>query len=201
MSELSNTHTHREAWLNAAAAKMGQWFTSAGYPLPAELRMTCGFPITGARAGARSHRIGECWDPKASGDHTTEIMISPVLEEPMRVFGTLVHELVHAAVGCDCGHKGPFKKLAVAVGFIGKMTSTEEGPEFIKMAGPILEALGPYPHAAIDTRNRKKQGTRLMKAVCEDEECGFTVRITRKWVEAVGAPHCPAHGEMAVYAK
>lgn len=26
--------------------------------------------------------------------------------------------------------------------------------------------------------------------------CAYTVRLTRKWLEDVGPPHCPDHGEM-----
>ena len=40
---------------------------------------------------------------------------------------------------------------------------------------------------------RKKQTTRLKKAICG--ECGYTVRVTSKWLE-VGPPHCPLHGAM-----
>ena len=42
----------------------------------------------------------------------------------------------------------------------------------------------------------KKQSSRLLKAECES--CGYTVRVTRKWVDQVGAPHCPTHGEMSL---
>jgi hypothetical protein len=33
--------------------------------------------------------------------------------------------------------------------------------------------------------------TRLLKAECE--ECGYTVRVTKKWLEAKGAPICPCN--------
>jgi hypothetical protein len=35
-----------------------------------------------------------------------------------------------------------------------------------------------------------------LKAECGD--CGYTVRVTRKWVDDAGAPHCPKHGAMQV---
>lgn len=196
-----NTHTDREAWLNAAALAYAPWFQDQGYPLPA-YRVTCGFPAVSARpsASGKSHRIGECWSPKASADGTTEVMISPVTDEPMKILGILFHELVHAAVGVDAGHKGPFKRVALAGGLEGKMTATTEGPTFIARAMPILEGLGPYPHARLDASKsgRKKQGTRLIK--CECATCGYTVRTTAKWI-AVGLPICPGdedgdHGEM-----
>jgi hypothetical protein len=36
----------------------------------------------------------------------------------------------------------------------------------------------------------------LLKAECGD--CGYMVRVTRKWVGEAGAPHCPKHGAMQV---
>lgn len=45
-----------------------------------------------------------------------------------------------------------------------------------------------------------KQSTRLLKAVCQanqdGQQCGYTVRVTRKWVDQLGAPPCPVHGPM-----
>jgi hypothetical protein len=37
--------------------------------------------------------------------------------------------------------------------------------------------------------DKKPQSTRLLKAECG--ECGYTVRVTKKWLEAKGAPICP----------
>lgn len=41
----------------------------------------------------------------------------------------------------------------------------------------------------------KPQTGRLLKACCADGECGYTVRVTAKWLE-IGPPHCPLHGAM-----
>ncbi len=57
------------------------------------------------------------------------------------------------------------------------------------MIAPILKKAGPLPHKQLTAyRTKKKQGTRLLKAYCE--ECGYTVRVTAKWLEASGAPFC-----------
>ncbi|MBO0736570.1 MAG: transcription elongation protein SprT [Alphaproteobacteria bacterium] len=175
-------------------------FRELGFELPG-IRVTCGFPSGRALNGSKSQTIGQCWPGHASKDGTVEVMVSPVRDEPMKVLGILAHELVHAAVGCEHGHKGPFQKLAKAIGLTGRMTATEEGPDFVKLAEPIIAELGEYPHAALNASARKKQGTRMLKAECdgEGEGCGYTVRITRKWVDEVGPPLCPIHGEMKVY--
>lgn len=195
-----NTHTHREAWLHDVARGLVGWFKKAGFPLPVDLRVTCGFPSSRALNGTRNQTIGQCWHPASSADGSVEIMVSPVLADPVRVAGIFAHELIHAAVGPGHGHKGPFRKLALAIGLEGKMTATTEGEAFKRLIAPILESVGPYPHAALDARKREKEGpakqtTRLVKATCG---CGYTVRLTRKWIDEVGAPHCPEHGEMEV---
>jgi hypothetical protein len=191
----TNTHTHREAWLHAVANGMREAFKQHGYPIPEKVRLTCGFPSVRAVA-ARNRRIGECWSSSNSADEHHEILISPVIADSMRVAGILCHELIHAAVGLDKGHKGPFRKLAIALGLEGKMTSTTEGPAFIRLATPILDAAGPYPHAGLAamSNGRKKQTTRLIK--CECEECGYIARVAQKWLDDAGPPHCPQHGEM-----
>jgi len=186
----------REEWLQNVTGHMAGWYADLGYPLP-KVRIAIGFPST----GRRGRRIGECWDQGASADSTFEIYIRPDLAEPEEVAAVLGHELVHAAVGLECGHKGPFRKVAVAIRLEGKMTATVAGPAFLAAVAPILAAVGPLPHARLalgQSSGPKKQKARLLKAECQHQECGYNVRVTKKWVMDIGAPHCPAHGEMAV---
>jgi hypothetical protein len=63
----------------------------------------------------------------------------------MQVAGILAHELIHASVGVEHGHKGPLRKMANALGLEGKMTATTEGEAFKRLLAPILEAVGPLP--------------------------------------------------------
>jgi len=184
----------REDWLVALAKQFEKTFKQNSAKLP-KYRITCGPPSRGAFA-AHKRTIGQCFAPTMSADKTTEIIISMTQDHAMTVAGVLAHEMVHAVVGVECGHRGPFRKLALAIGLKGKMTATTESPAFKKMVRPWLRDLGKYPHAAVDWSKRPKQSTRMLKAECD--ECGYTVRITRKWVSEVGAPHCPHHGEMSV---
>jgi SprT-like family len=193
----ANTHIHREAWLHAVAAELAEPFKRLGHPIPAKVRLACGFPSVRGIA-AKNQRIGECWSDTRSADGHHEIMVSPVIADSMRVAGILAHELVHAAVGVKHGHKGPFRTMAKALGLEGKMTATTEGEAFKRLVAPILEAVGPYPHAELHamSNGRKKQVARLIK--CECAACGYTVRTARQWLDDMGAPHCPEHGEMLV---
>lgn len=191
------TFANRESWLEAAVVEIERWFDRHGYKVP-PLRVSCGWPSKSALAKSK-RRIGECWPPDASAEGKPNIFISPFLSDvagPQGVLSVLVHEIVHATVGNDKGHGAEFGKCARAVGLTGKMTSTVSGEELLAEQARWAELLGQYPHATLDhTKSpRKKQTTRMVK--CECPECGFVVRTTRKWLDDVGAPHCPKHGQM-----
>lgn len=194
-----NQHDNRESWLMAATNALRPHFALIGVVLPDRIRFSMGFPST----GRKGKRIGECWHSSASGDDTHEIYIRPDQAEPVAVLGILCHELVHAALPLGSGHGPVFKQAALAIGLEGKMRSALPGPALNGRLETLAAELGPLPHAPLDFERRgedspKKQGTRLMKAECLTAACGYTVRITRKWLDAVGAPCCPAHGEMSV---
>ena len=73
--------------------------------------------------------------------------------------------------------RGP-GSTAKGLGLEGKMTATIEGAAFKRLAEPILDAIGPYPHAELHamTNGRKKQVARLVK--CECPECGYVARAS-----------------------
>lgn len=187
-------YKYREEWLQALAEKMLPLFD--GHKMP-KYRVTCGWP-SHRSTSKKNKAIGQCFDKQASADGTHELIISMCLDDPMDVAATLAHEMVHAIVGCAAGHKKPFKDLALQIGLAGKMTATTAGEAFKHSLLPILKTMGKYPHASVDAtyRMKKKQSTRMIKTVCDD--CGYTARITQKWLSEVGAPHCPEHGEMDV---
>lgn len=185
---------NREDWLAAALTAMRPAFKKEGVPLPERIRATVGFPSVRAMS-AKNARIGECWNPSCSADDTHELMISPRLSDAMEVFSTLLHEACHAACGTECGHKGPFVKLARGLLLEGRPTATFAGDAFKKHWGPVVLKLGPLPHAALSGRGPiKKQSTRLQKCMCS--KCGYTCRVTNKWLNE-GAPICPiCHRQM-----
>ncbi len=179
---------NRETWLNDLANLMAPRFVEMGFPLP-KYRVAIGW--TGA--GKVSFVGAECWHPSRSADGVFEIIIAPITDDSMMVAGHLIHELIHAAVGFECGHKGDFKKVALAVGLKGPMTATTPGPAFIEYAQPFLDQLGKLPHARImlnptrqpagdegegddgeaeapagkgSSNAKPKQSTRMLKACC-----------------------------------
>jgi hypothetical protein len=194
-----NHYQTREAWLTAATDALRGHFEQAGFPLPSTIRFSFGFPSTGKKGKA----IGECWHQTASADSHWEIFIRADQAEPAMVLGILSHELVHVAVPLGSAHGPKFRKAALAVGLEGKMTSALPGAVFAGKLATIAAELGPLPHGRLNFDQQgedspKKQGTRMLKAECGAAGCGYTVRLARKWLDTVGAPHCPAHGVMTV---
>ena len=185
-----NIHQTREAWLVAATDAVRPWFAEAGKPLEAPVRLAMGLPSVRALS-SKNRRVGECWSATASTDGTHEIFISPVLADPVDIVGTVIHELVHAAVGLEAGHKAPFKRLATSLGLTGKMTATTVGDSLRDRLEPVLEALGPLPHARFTGQGsmRKKDGIRQLKTECPT--CGYIARTSQKWLDLGGAPFCP----------
>jgi hypothetical protein len=199
MTVTTKKYETREQWLNDAAEYLYTDFIGElGHMKKGETwAVSCGWPSTRSQS-TKHRRIGECWRPQACDDNKTHhIFISPVVSDPVDVLATLLHELIHAVVGADCGHKGAFKRLAVAVGLEGKMTATVAGEELQKALTKLARTLGKYPHSKLTGANgRKKQTTRLIKVQCDD--CGYTARVTRSWLE-VGLLSCP-DGEQLVEA-
>lgn len=188
----NNQGITREAWLHLLAGELSPMFFEMGHPLPSKLALSVGFPSKRATS-TRNQRIGECWMPSATADGTSTIFISPILADGLRVGDVLVHELIHAVLPPKTGHKGDFVKLMKRAGLTGKPTATVAGEELLKRLNAHINDIGPYPHQALSVMGgEKKQSTRLLKAVCQ--ECGYTVRVTQKWVE-LGLPICPVDHE------
>ena len=185
-------HPTRESWLNAAVIAISPWLADAGAPVSVPVRVAIGFPSRGALATKR-RRVGECWPISTSADSTAEVLITPFLDDPMEVIATLAHELGHAALGPNVGHKRPFKKLMGALGLEGPATATVAGPSFSARAASVLENLGHLPHAKLtiqDVRGEKKADTcRQLKVACP--ACGYIARVSQKWLTDAGGPICP----------
>jgi hypothetical protein len=177
---------NRESWLLALTEELRPRFAEVGAPLPAEPRLSCGWPSRGATA-ARNRVIGECWGAKHSADRHPEVFISPALADGVEVAAVVVHELIHAAG--QMGHGAGFRRVAVALGLTGPMTATAAGETLRAELAEIVSELGPYPHGALSWGEReRKQTTRLLKVMCG--YCGYTVRVTARWL-GVGFPVCP----------
>ena len=192
----------REEYLVASDALLNEHlFNAKGITnIPTNVVYSCSFATTGNRIGAKHITWGQCFDPACSSDKKNfQIVLTPLLDDILKVLATQVHEKIHKIVGLACGHKGAFAKMCKTVGLEGKPTTTHAGPELIATLQMIADELGPYPHSALDTTKRKTQSTRMIK--CECPECGMVVRASRKALEN-GPPHCwdTEHGPMNIVA-
>lgn len=185
----------REEWLVAAVDTLRPMFRElADVDLPA-VRVSVGWP--GGR-GKKGGVVGQCWATGAATDKTSQLFVSPVLDDAARVLDVVAHELVHAALDCQGGHGSPFAKIAKAIGLEGPMRATVAGEALKARLEEIVTVLGAYPHAALSTAAEgadgpRKQGTRMFKVECPMS--GYKARTTRQWLDEYGAPFCPCHNE------
>ena len=180
----------RDQWYAAAVADLRDDFRAAGHPLRDTVRISCGWPTKGTRSSSklRASVIGQCFNRRFTKDKVGQIFISPALESPVQVLETLVHELIHDAVGCAAGHGPKFREAALAMGLTGKMTATVAGDDLRARLAALADRLGTYPHAPLDPRG-PKQTTRMLKVECA--ECQYIARVSRKMIDEHGCPICP----------
>ena len=180
---LLSKYETREAWLIALAEALKPMFEQSGFTIP-EIRISCSWPSRSIRK-----RLGECWHSTAAKDGRRHIFITPLAANSLEVASVVVHELLHAALPDDAGHKSPFKRGMKALGLEGKPTSTYAGEELTNKLRVIILTLGSYPHKELTLKDvmGKKQGTRMLKLTCLG--CGYVVRTTAKWIET-GLPTC-----------
>lgn len=128
----------RELWLVRAVRLMRPWFAEADVapPTPVEIQVqACDRPYANAN--------GCCWDE----DGGSVIRIHPELVEPLEVLAVLLHELVHASVGPEWMHNGPFRTAARRLGFVGLPRHYEASHRLQERLGHLSEGLGPYPES------------------------------------------------------
>jgi hypothetical protein len=160
----------REQWLIAACRHLSPILDEAGAMSPS-VAVSIGFPKR--RRGGMAH-LGECWDGSLTADGRPAIFVSPILQDPLRILDVLLHELVHAAVGVKCGHRGRFVTVARACGLEGKPTATIAGSNLRSRLNALSVELGPLPHAALMVPSIPSVGSRLRLYECF---CPVKVRV------------------------
>lgn len=182
-------HLHRESWLQAATDMFRDWFREQNVPLPEHVHISVGFPKGIPRA------IGQCFDSSVEEDGSAapHIFICPSIGEPMRVLDILLHELIHAAIGCKEGHGKRFRQVALGFGLQGKMTETyvDPGTELHQKLSGVLETLGPYPHSPLAPRKREETGRKGWTRLVSVQDSSFKVVISPKILQESGPPQDP----------
>lgn len=176
-------HATREEWLDKALELLKPSIEVATACRLPQVRLACGFPSKGALAKKRV--IGQCWGTEAVNQTIAYIFISPLIDDPVIVLGTLLHEACHAALPPKTKHKKAFADSIHRLGLEGKATADHVGEALAKrLNDEIIPLLGPYPHKAWALSAKEaKQTTRLRLYVCE---CPVKVRVASDNFEA----HC-----------
>ncbi len=187
---------NRESWLHKAAGVLSPLLVPHNAIVPEKLQISCSWPRKGKR-----NAIGQCWPKVYTQDETTHVFISPVLgHDVTQVLDTLLHELIHAACGTECGHKGRFKTVARAVGLEGKLTATVAGAPLKEKLVEMADGLGPYPHSVILGLNAnlpampKVAGKSIMLRSGEDPN--YFIQMSRAMYEEYGSPLDPWGNEL-----
>lgn len=184
----------REEWLNKAIAEVDKtFFKPETMSFKTALRVSVGW-CNGKKA------IGECWPHEASADDTTEMFISPALDNPIEVLATLLHEMVHAHLGNGKGHGKEFKTIVKKFGLEGRVTATyaEVGTPIYSQLNLISQTLGEYPHKKLTRASSKKGGEKKegwvrFKSVKADK---YRCMVSPVSLEEFGVPRDPWGEEM-----
>jgi hypothetical protein len=186
---MEQKHETREAWLMAAVKHLTESLFRK-YTVP-EIRVSVGWP-----KAARDKTIGQCFVSETAEDKSSNIFISPALDDPLEVLATLTHEMVHAVDDCKSGHGKGFAVIARDVGLTGKMTATVATEELkYEYLVPLSEELGEFPHAKMTLTKKVTQATYMLKIVSPVEP-DFFLRMTQKKLDDFGFPRDPWGNEM-----
>ena len=161
----------REEYLQRAVALLNETaFKPAGYDMP-PVNVSVSWIIGNRTANKKT--LGQCSPRASSSAGVNELRIVPTVDDSFLAIDTLAHEMVHAYDDCKSSHGAGFRKICLAVGLDGnsQMTYAEAGEKLGKTIKNIIATIGEYPHAKVDVSNVKKQGSRMLKHICENE-CG-----------------------------
>ena len=143
----------------------------------------------------------------------------------VQIAGTCIHELAHVVGGFDAGHGREWRDYCAELGLrrakaagmdyclghfapavrrqIVELPKPDDGAPVRKLINRFGRPFTLKPcTAGVGTRGGKSRGagsgSRQLKVVCQHEDCGYLARVTRKWLDAAGAPICPVegHGQM-----
>lgn len=192
----------REEWLLAASEKLRSKFDAAfkaldsGYKMPPLSHLQIGVMPLGKK------KLGLCWSCEHAEDKkTSPIGICASLKDPVPVLATLVHELIHAAIGHEHKHNATFKKHALSLGLTGRMTATSAGEELAKELEKLGKELGAYPHVAypkilVQSIPKPKKVKNVTFASETEGMEEYRCSVKRVNWKAFGPPRDPAGNEM-----
>ena len=180
----------RDGWLAEITPAIAKWVDDLDFPLP-KVEVKSGFPSTGRRAT----ETAESWEKGHDGSYV--IFVRPDRSDPVEVAAAVAQHMCRIATFSKDRGDHLFRYAVEALGLKVTKGDVIAGPEFEARIKPLIDKLGkmPCPDMAPTTgATPPKQTTRQIKVYCE--KCGYVARVSRKWLNEVGPPHCPKHGPM-----
>ena len=176
---------NREQWLDMAVDSIRDLYRLNGRSLPENVKVSIGEP--------KGKKAGICYSPECSEDNVNHIFINPehCNRNSMKyLLFVLLHETAHVIAGVNAKHGKDFKAVLWDAGVAGKTLKEMQAGDNLSIAfEEILRRIGNVPQERLHLeKGEGKQSTRLLKAACPS--CGYTIRVTRKWVNEAGLPTC-----------
>lgn len=182
----------REVWLTRGTRILRRYFAARGYPLPAQIAVSIGWPDS-------KRAIGQCWYPSASkSGKTTTIFIGPTHNLGPDALDTLAHELVHAALGAGIGHGPRFRVACKVLGLTeGKPTNAHAGEPLLALLRRIANHLGDYQHDSLRGRSGPSgigNGANWIKMMSPADPA-YRIEVRPAAFYKYGPPMCPLTGQ------
>lgn len=219
------TTTNRETWLNDLAALMAPKFEELGHPLP-KFHVAIGFPSSGKSGNATAEcwnspaSADKAFQIFIRPDTDDSIVIGGSLAHELSHAAAgfkCGHKGDFAKIMLGLGFVRPVTSTNRTEASDAWMQSLIDQLGPIPHARLMWQGSRGYVAGAVlaggdgedggdgaddggepsSSNAKPKQTTRQLKAVCKAEGCGYTVRLSRKWADKLGAV-CPEHGMMDI---
>lgn len=185
-----DTKNTREAWL----IEVGDALLS-DIIMPAVDDLGLGLekpPVSYSINGADSNPkvLGLCAARCKNEQGLNAVTITPFLNDSLRIMDVLIHELIHAVLDNQDGHKLRFAQIAKRCGLVAPMTATTASPELVELLQAYVEVFGAIPHAKQDPIDKKKQKGRSLSVACTTDGCGFKFNTSQFQIDRIAVPMC-----------
>lgn len=125
--------------------------------------------------------VGLCYSTVYSGNQKVRrIEIDRETSDTLKALEIVAHEVSHAILPDNTGHKGAFVDAVFSVFKLGSIpTATSVTLEFAELIESWLKKAGSYPYVRFVDK-RKKQTTRNVKLYCPDTDCAGATNKSRE---------------------
>lgn len=120
-------------------------YAALGATIPESIKIACGW----SGLGMEEYVKGATYARNQSVGGMREIFISPAIDDPLEVFGLIVHEATHALLPHNEDHGPVFKMWGTRLGLEGAPEQMLPGVELTATLASLLARADAYPHSAM----------------------------------------------------